>query len=94
MIASFGAFIVASADGTGVPMRKTTDQPPIRGHDGRRGPPVGRKKMAILRAVYDGNAYVRTPEQVLGALFGDAVAANDDAPTQRPKPIAKAVMRV
>lgn len=89
--ASAGEFIVASADGKGVPMRKAADQPPIRAHDGHRGPPVDRKKMAILGAVYDAKAHVRTPEQVLEALFGHPVAANDDAPAQRPKPIAKAV---
>ena len=86
-----GEFIVVSADGKGVPMRKAADQPPIRAHDGHRGPPVDRKKMAILGAVYDGQAHVRTPEQVLDALFGAPLAANDDAPVKRPKPIAKAV---
>ncbi len=86
-----GEFIVVSADGKGVPMRKAADQPPIRANDGRRGPPVDRKKMAILGAVYEGQAYVRTPEQVLDALFGHPAAANDDAPTRRPRPIAKAV---
>jgi hypothetical protein len=84
-------FIVVSADGKGVPMRKAADQPPIRAHDGRRGPPVDRKKMAILGAVYDAKAPVRTPEQVVDALFGQPLAANDDAPAPRPKPIAKAV---
>jgi hypothetical protein len=72
-------------------MRKAADQPPIRAHDGHRGPPVDRKKMAILGAVYDAKPHVRTPEQVLEALFGHPVAANDDTPAQRPKPIAKAV---
>jgi hypothetical protein len=90
--AQAGEFIVASADGKGVPMRKAADQPPIRAHDGRRGPAVDRKKMAILGAVYEGQAHVRMPEQVLEALFGKP-AANDEAPVKRPrpKPIAKAV---
>ena len=77
-----GEFVVVSADGKGVPMRKAADQPPIRAHDGRRGPPVDRKKMAILGAVYDGQAYVRTPEQVLDALFGHSAAANDNVPVK------------
>ena len=85
-----GEFIVGSADGKGVPMRKAADQPPIRAHDGHRGPPVDRKKMAIVGAVYDGQTHVRTPEQVLDALFGKP-AANDEVPVKRPKPIAKAV---
>lgn len=87
-----GEFIVVRADGNGVPMRKAADQPPIRAHDGHRGPPVDRKKMAILGAVYDAKVHVRTLEQVVDALFGQPVAAkDDDALTPRPKPIAKAV---
>ena len=85
-----GDFIVVSADGKGVPMRKPSEQPPIRAHDGHRGPPVDRKKMAVLGAVYDGQAYVRTPEQVRDALFGEP-AANDEARAPRPKPMTKIV---
>ena len=64
-----GEFVVVSADGKGVPMRKPAEAPPIQAHDGHRGPPKDRKKMAIVGAVYDAQPQVRTAEQVLQSLF-------------------------
>jgi hypothetical protein len=64
-----GELLVQTADGKGVPMRRPADAPPIRGHDRKRGPKKDRKKMAIVGAVYTVDRYVRTPEQVLEALF-------------------------
>jgi hypothetical protein len=64
-----GDLIVLSADAKGVPMRKTADTPAIAAHAHRPGPKPGRKQMALLGAAYHIEPYVRTPEQVLEALF-------------------------
>ncbi len=88
-----GAFLVVSADGKGVPIRKPSGSAPIEAHDGQRGPKPDRKKVAIVGAIYGSSAYPRTPEQVVESLFSESTstAANDDAFCPRPKPIAKAV---
>ena len=64
-----GRFLVASADGKGVPIRKPPTTAPRPIDDPQAGPQPDRKKMAIVRAVYDAQPYVRTPEQVGRALF-------------------------
>ena len=94
--AAAGEFLVVSADGKGVPIRKPATVAPIHTHDTTRGPKPERKKMAILGAVYDGIAYERTPEQVWQALFAEpcpvaGAAANDPGFTPRPRPVGKAV---
>jgi hypothetical protein len=87
-----GQFLVASADGKGVPIRKPPTTAPLPIYDPQAGPKPDRKKMAIVGAVYDAQPYVRTPEQVWRALFQmPAPAANDDTLAPRPSPIAKAV---
>jgi hypothetical protein len=87
-----GRFLVASADGKGVPIRKPPTTAPRPIDDPQAGPKPDRKKMAIVGAVYDAPPYVRTPEQVWRALFQrPAPAANDDTLAPRPSPIAKAV---
>jgi len=79
--------VVLSADGKGVPMRKAADALPIEAHTHRPGPKPGRKKMALLGAAYTIAPYVRTPEQVLEALFREPlpIPTPDDEPA-RPKP--------
>lgn len=61
--------VVMSADGKGVPMRKAPEAPPISAHVHQRGPKPGRKQMALVGAAYHIEPYIRTPEQVLEALF-------------------------
>jgi len=92
-----GTFIVATADGKGVPIRKGSSSAPIVDHDPGKKPPADRKKMALLGAVYDSEPNIRTPEQVVESLFeeplrkNEVAAANDPAFTQRPQPLAKAI---
>ena len=63
-----GPLLVCSADGKGVPMRQ-----PSAGSAGpepaQKGPRPGSKKMALLGAVYTIAPLVRTPQEVLEALF-------------------------
>jgi hypothetical protein len=71
------AILVNSVDGKGVCMRPSET-------DGERG----KKKMAMLGAVYGIEPHVRTPEQVLKALFADVSAPPS---VSRPKPLDKHV---
>ena len=91
-----GQFVVATADGKGVPIRKASNDAPIADHDPSKKPKSDRKKMALLGAVYDSEPNVRTPEEVIESLFGEPLrkteaAANDSTLAPRPKPIAKAI---
>lgn len=81
-----GEILVESADGKGVPIRHAADAPPIRDHEHRRGPKPDRKRMATVGAVYSVDRFVRTPQQVLEALFHDPQAARPDDLPQRPRP--------
>lgn len=81
-----GEILVESADGKGVPIRHAADAPPIRDHEHRPGPKPDRKRMATVAAVYSVNRFVRTPAQVLEALFHDPQAARPVDLPQRPRP--------
>ncbi len=59
-----GQFLVASADGKGVPVRKPSTTAPLPVYDPPAGPKPDRQKMAIVGAVYEARPCVRTPEQV------------------------------
>lgn len=84
--AAEGQILVESADGKGVPIRHAADAPPIRDHEHRRGPKPDRKRMATVGAVYSVDRFVRTPQQVLEALFHDPQAARPDDLPPRPRP--------
>jgi hypothetical protein len=84
-----GELVVQSADGKGVPMRRPADAPPICDHDRKRGPKKDRKRKAIVGAVYTVDRYVRTPEQVLEALFRRPEQPRPDG--VRPRPCHKRV---
>lgn len=79
------AVVGLSADGTGVPMRKAPAAPPISSHAHQPGPKPGRKQMALVGAAYHIEPYVRTPEQVLEALFQEPVPGAPPA-SARPAP--------
>jgi hypothetical protein len=77
-----GEVLVESADGKGVPIRRPADAPPIQDHQHRRGPKPDRKRMATVGAVYSVDRFVRTPAEVVEALFHDP----QDPSTPRPRP--------
>lgn len=80
--------VVLSADGKGVPMRKPAAAPSIVAHQHQKGPKPGRKKMAVVGAVYQIDRHRRTPEEVVAALFREpgAAATRDEAAPCRPMP--------
>lgn len=69
-------------------MRKPAAAPPIAAHQHQKGPKPGRKKMAVVGAVYQVDRYRRTPEEVVQALFREpgAAAPRDASASSRPVP--------
>jgi len=86
-----GDILVVSADAKGVPIRRERDMPPIVDHDRKRGPKPGQKKQAIVGAVYTIDPYLRTPKDVLDALFRDPLQVSAQTLPPRPKPQHKRV---
>jgi len=84
-----GEILVCTADGKGVPMRGGAKapkgvEPPATGE--KR---AGTKKMALLGATYTVAPFMRTPDEVLEALFQDT--ADAEPPPSRPRPCFKYV---
>ena len=78
---SEGELMVLTGDGKGVPLVKPDlASVPIFDPDERRG----HRRMATLASVYTVNRFVRTPEDILAALFRDPGEASQRKP--RPKP--------
>lgn len=82
-----GEIFVASADGKGIVMRRSADDPAPTAHR-TKGEKASQKRMATVATVYSVDRYVRTPEEVLAALFRDD---HDQPLPQRPKPQHKQV---
>jgi hypothetical protein len=75
------ALLVATMDGKGVPL--VHEQPvKVKAFESRRLRP-GNRRMATLAGVYSVDRHVRTPSQIVAALFRDDSPA---APSARPKP--------
>ncbi len=84
-----GELLVCSADGKGVPMRRSAElkqDKPIKLTSGMR---PGDKKMGLVGAVYTVDRYPRTPEQIVDALFRTGEKPMDEV--GRPKPCFKHV---
>ena len=93
--------VVATVDGKGVVMRQAKPEPeevktgecenPREEDASADDQPKGRKKMAVIGSAYTIAPYVRTPEEVLEALFRTPKVAGEEAAEPRPKPLAKAI---
>ena len=74
-----GLLLVATADGKGVPLvREDAQKVPV--FDKKERP--GNRRMATLGCVYTVDCHVRTPEQIVAALFRDATVRQ---PEDRPE---------
>lgn len=80
-----GEIMVASADGKGIVMRREPGQA-AKVHRSK-GDKASQKRMATVGTAYTVDRYVRTPEQVLAALFRDEPEKSRD----RPRPCHKEV---
>lgn len=83
-----GAIMVASADQKGIVMRRTKENPPPKAHR-TKGDKASQKRMATVVTVYSVAPYVRTPEEVVAALFRDTPPA--ESASRRPEPQGKQV---
>ena len=81
-----GEILAMGADGKGIVMRRTDDDPAPKAHL-TKGDKASQKRMATVGTAYTVDRYVRTPEQVVAALFRDAPEPSRD----RPKPQHKHV---
>ena len=79
-----GELLVTTADGKGVPLVKE-DAERVPAFDKKERP--GNRRMATLGCLYSVDRYIRTPEQILAALFRDTTVKQ---PTEtRPVPVFK-----
>lgn len=83
--AAEGDILVMSADGKGVVMRRSANEPAPKAHR-TKGEKASKKRMATVATVYTVDRHRRTPEQVVAALFRDGV----EQPA-RPSPQGKEV---
>lgn len=84
-----GEFLVLTADGKGVPMVRE-DAQRLKACDPKPARP-GNRRMATVASVYSVDPLVRTPQQILAALFTSA-DADDSALSPRPEPQHKRYM--
>src|SRR5262249_9715502 len=84
-----GELFVQSTAGRGAPARRPPDPPPVANHDRQRGPRKDSKRQAIVGAVYSVDRHVRSPQEVVEALFGEAGQGEPISP--RPRPCHKRV---
>jgi hypothetical protein len=78
-----GEILVATADGKGVPLVKA-DAQQVPAFDEKERP--GNRRMATLGCVHTVNRHVRTPEQIVAALFRDDTVSQ---PESRPPVVGK-----
>ncbi len=84
-----GELLVVSADGKGIPMRRGPGDPRPKAKRGK-GDKASKKRMAVVGAVYSVGRHVRTPEEVVAALFRDPRVPGQEA-AGRPEPVGKHV---
>jgi hypothetical protein len=83
--ATEGPVLVTSGDGKGIVLRRSADDPAPPTHR-TKGAKASQKRMATVGTAYTVDRYVRTPEDVVAALFGDG-----PEPPPRPRPCHKRV---
>ena len=79
-----GDLLVLTADGKGVPLVKDEAQR-VPAFDKKERP--GNRRMATLGCLYSVDRYVRTPEQIVAALFRDTTVEQPTEP--RPEPVSQ-----
>jgi len=81
-----GEVFVASADGKGVVLRRGAEDPAPPAYR-TKGDKASHKRMATVGTVYSVDRYVRTPEQVVAALFRDGPRPEEGRPRPRHKQV-------
>lgn len=83
--ATEGPILVTSGDGKGIVLRRSPDDPAPAAHRSK-GQKASQKRMATVGTVYTVDRYVRTPEDIVAALFREG-----PKPPPRPVPCHKRV---
>lgn len=85
-VAEEGELLIESTDNKGIVMRRpaSLEKLPVGAPSGRTGPIPDRKQMATVCGCYSVDRYVRTPDEVLKALFRER--KETDEPDHRPRP--------
>jgi hypothetical protein len=86
-----GELFVVTADGKGVPIRHAKDVARISDQKLKSGPKPDRKRMAVVGSAYTIKPYIRTPSDILVALFCDPNQPDEDK-LQRQSPKNKQVV--
>jgi hypothetical protein len=81
-----GEVFVVSADGKGVVLRRAPEDPAPPAYR-TKGDKASQKRMATVGTVYSVERYVRTPEQVVAALFRDGPRPEAGRPQPRHKQV-------
>jgi hypothetical protein len=81
-----GEVFVVSADGKGVVLRRGADDPAPPAYR-TKGDKASQKRMATVGTVYSVDRYVRTPEQVVAALFRDGPRPEEGRPRPQHKQV-------
>jgi hypothetical protein len=81
-----GELFVVSADGKGVVLRRDAQDPAPPAYR-TKGDKASQKRMATVGTIYSVDRYVRTPEQVVAALFRDGPRPEAKRPPQQHKQV-------
>jgi hypothetical protein len=81
-----GELFVVSADGKGVVLRRDADDPAPPAYR-TKGDKASQKRMATVGTIYSVGRYVRTPEQIVAALFRDGPRPEADRPRPQHKQV-------
>jgi hypothetical protein len=81
-----GEVFVVSADGKGVVLRRDPEDPAPPAYR-TKGDKASQKRMATVGTVYSVGRYVRTPEQIVAALFRDEPRPEGNRPKPRHKQV-------
>jgi hypothetical protein len=81
-----GELFVVSADGKGLVLRRSAEDPAPKAYRSK-GDKASQKRMATVGTVYSVDRYVRTPEQVVAALFRDGPRPEADRPQPQHKQV-------
>ncbi|PJA13570.1 hypothetical protein COX64_03265 [Candidatus Dojkabacteria bacterium CG_4_10_14_0_2_um_filter_Dojkabacteria_WS6_41_15] len=87
-----GELFVLTADGKGVPIRHAKDAARISDQQAKSGPRPDRKRMAVVGAAYTIKPFLRTPLDILEALFCEPDNALCQDKPKRPFPQNKQVV--
>src|SRR5881227_1189143 len=78
-----GPWLVVTADGKGVPMRRPPKEGPKPHHRRTKGEKANKKQMACVGAVYTIEPFVRSADDILDEVLGDERAGDRPRPQHK-----------